>query len=79
MKHVYIARHAEAAPTGVNGVMHDFDRPLTDHGLSLLKQQACGLKQLNIFFFNHEHRLALLSSAHNVCSLMIILYNISKC
>lgn len=50
MKHVYIARHAEAAPIGLNGVTHDFDRPLTEHGQSLLLQQASGLKQMNVFF-----------------------------
>jgi len=46
MKTVYIARHAEALPVGTAGIYHDFDRPLSPAGLTLLQQQAKAFQQL---------------------------------
>lgn len=46
MKHIYIARHAEAVPIGMAGIYHDFDRTLTPVGEALLERQALGLQRL---------------------------------
>jgi phosphohistidine phosphatase len=46
MKTIYIARHAEAVPVGVEGVYHDFDRYLTRTGLDLIERQARALMHL---------------------------------
>lgn len=46
MKTIYLARHAEAEPVGSAGIYHDFDRPLTAYGETLLQRQAQALKKL---------------------------------
>jgi phosphohistidine phosphatase len=46
--HLYLIRHAEAVPLGVNGVSKDEDRPLTDKGRESCRAVALALRQVGV-------------------------------
>lgn len=45
---LYLIRHAEAVPLGVNGIARDEDRPLTDKGRQQCRTVALALRQLDV-------------------------------
>jgi phosphohistidine phosphatase len=45
---LYLIRHAEAVPLGVNGIDRDEDRPLTDRGRQQCRDVALALRQLDV-------------------------------
>ena len=46
----YLLRHGIAADLGEGGVVRDEDRPLTDEGRAKMKQEAKGMRKLDLTF-----------------------------
>ncbi len=47
---LYLLRHGIAADLGVGGLVRDEDRPLTDEGRAKMKQEAQGMRKLELSF-----------------------------
>ncbi len=45
---LYLVRHADALPNGVQGITSDADRPLSDKGLEQVKSLAAAFRRLEI-------------------------------
>ena len=45
---LYLIRHAEAVPLGVNGVASDEERPLTENGRRQSRAAALALRQVGV-------------------------------
>jgi phosphohistidine phosphatase len=48
LMHLYLIRHAEAVPLGVNGITKDEHRPLTENGRNQCRAVALALRHLGV-------------------------------